>query len=241
MYLKLMIDEVGSQPFSAVGMAPIERPKISFKEQIIENSRRVYAQPRKVIEENIVAWHEPTKSSASGGAKVKAKEESRPRSEERGPRENGREKDENKQESVSSIREHPSISSSRTSIPAEKEKVSQGSKRNTPPKNQDMPLPPSIGVDEDLKISVERLTHKNKAKLGPSENNRKGLKEVLMGLVKENSSMEKPKPAPNPGIPRQTPTNVSEKIKEKAEPRFESSKNPREVPESVLKKILDID
>ncbi len=53
MYLKLMIDGVGSQPFSAKGMAPIEKPTVSFKEEAILNSRKVFGRKRAVVEEEI--------------------------------------------------------------------------------------------------------------------------------------------------------------------------------------------
>ncbi len=59
MYLRLMIDGVGSKPFSARGMAPIVAPAHSNKETIIEYSRKNNAQPRAQIEESIKMWHEP--------------------------------------------------------------------------------------------------------------------------------------------------------------------------------------
>jgi len=61
MYLKLMIDGVGSQPFSAVGMPPIERPIVSFKEQVIEMSRKQYSAVRKVVEDDILNQMAATK------------------------------------------------------------------------------------------------------------------------------------------------------------------------------------
>ena len=36
-YLKLMIDGVGSSPFSATTLPPIDRPTTSFREQIIDS------------------------------------------------------------------------------------------------------------------------------------------------------------------------------------------------------------
>jgi hypothetical protein len=57
MYLRLMIDEVGSQPFSAVGMGPIQLPSKTFVKEIIDNSRAQYAQPRAKVEEDIKNWH----------------------------------------------------------------------------------------------------------------------------------------------------------------------------------------
>ena len=58
-YLKLMIDGVGSTPFSATTMAPIEAQTVSFKEQIIDSSRKNFGAPRATVEENIRAWHQP--------------------------------------------------------------------------------------------------------------------------------------------------------------------------------------
>lgn len=39
-YLKLLIDGISSQPFSARTMPPIQAPPVSYKERIIENSRK---------------------------------------------------------------------------------------------------------------------------------------------------------------------------------------------------------
>lgn len=57
-YLTLMIDGVGSAPFSAKTLGPIPKPAISFKEQVIEHSRKTYARPRESVEDDIKKWHE---------------------------------------------------------------------------------------------------------------------------------------------------------------------------------------
>jgi len=57
-YLKLMIDGVSSQPFSATTMAPIGKPTLSHKEEIIDNSRSNFSRPRAIVEAAIRAWHE---------------------------------------------------------------------------------------------------------------------------------------------------------------------------------------
>ncbi len=59
-YLKLMIDNVSSLPFSARSSPPIKRPEISFKEEIIEASRKNFARPRAEVEAEILAWHAPS-------------------------------------------------------------------------------------------------------------------------------------------------------------------------------------
>ncbi|OGI61169.1 hypothetical protein A2645_02185 [Candidatus Nomurabacteria bacterium RIFCSPHIGHO2_01_FULL_39_9] len=56
-YLTLQINGIGSQPFSATTIGPFPKPKIIFRKEIIENSRKVFARPRDVVELEIEAWH----------------------------------------------------------------------------------------------------------------------------------------------------------------------------------------
>ncbi len=57
-YLKLMIDSVTSQPFSATTVPPIEPPAVSYVDEIIKNSRQTFAKPRSEVEKVIIDWHE---------------------------------------------------------------------------------------------------------------------------------------------------------------------------------------
>ena len=56
-YLSLMINGVGSKPFSATNMAPLKKKSISYKTEVIENSRRLYAHSRDEVQGGIEAWH----------------------------------------------------------------------------------------------------------------------------------------------------------------------------------------
>lgn len=55
-YLTLMIDGVGSQPFSARTLPPIPLPERSYRDEVIAASRKNYAGNRAKIEADIVAW-----------------------------------------------------------------------------------------------------------------------------------------------------------------------------------------
>ncbi len=55
MYLKLMIDGVASEPFSATGMPPVGNPD-NLEEKVIAVSRERYAKPREVVEDKIARW-----------------------------------------------------------------------------------------------------------------------------------------------------------------------------------------
>jgi hypothetical protein len=53
-YLTLMIDGLGSRPFSATTIPPIEPPKRIYKTEVIESSRSVFASQRDKIEKAIL-------------------------------------------------------------------------------------------------------------------------------------------------------------------------------------------
>jgi hypothetical protein len=55
-YLKLMIDGVSSQPFSAVTMPPWPEPAENHADRAIAYSRAQYSHPREEVERNISAW-----------------------------------------------------------------------------------------------------------------------------------------------------------------------------------------
>ena len=54
-YVKLMIDGITSEPFSAVTLPPISKPQ-NCGDKIIKISRERYAEPKKIVEEKIARW-----------------------------------------------------------------------------------------------------------------------------------------------------------------------------------------
>lgn len=58
-YLTLMIDGVGSQPFSAITLPPISRPQVSCRDMVIAASRRNFTNPRSKVEEIVSALNAP--------------------------------------------------------------------------------------------------------------------------------------------------------------------------------------
>ena len=55
-YLKLMIDGIASRAFSAGTLMPYAKPEISYRDQIIENSRKEYGTDREKVEQEIAEW-----------------------------------------------------------------------------------------------------------------------------------------------------------------------------------------
>ena len=71
-YLKLMIDAVTSQPFSAVTLPPIQPPRSSYVKEITDNSRKVFSKPRSVVEKEIIDWHGEGKEAPVAAPRSKA-------------------------------------------------------------------------------------------------------------------------------------------------------------------------
>jgi hypothetical protein len=74
-YLSLMIDGMGSTPFSARTFNRPPMPVESFKKEIIAASRTAFAKPRLDVEKVIGAWHEESRNKRGG---VPAGKSSRP-------------------------------------------------------------------------------------------------------------------------------------------------------------------
>jgi hypothetical protein len=66
-YLKLMIDGVASQPFSATTLPPVPMPEISFRKEALEMSRKAYTNPKAEVEKIIKEWHLPDTPSRRAG------------------------------------------------------------------------------------------------------------------------------------------------------------------------------
>jgi Type IV secretion-system coupling protein DNA-binding domain len=58
-YLTLMIDGVGSQPFSAATLPPVRRPPVSCRDMVISSSRTLYANKREEVEKIVTDLHTP--------------------------------------------------------------------------------------------------------------------------------------------------------------------------------------
>src|SRR3989344_1436254 len=77
-YMTLMIDGVGSAPFSAVTIPPIEAPPVSYREQVITSSREQFTSLRSGVESVIIKeLSDSVASEAPADARTKKKPISR--------------------------------------------------------------------------------------------------------------------------------------------------------------------
>lgn len=73
-YLTLMIDGIGSQPFSATTLPPIKPPHVSCRDMVIAASRRNYTKPRAEVEQIITDLHMPVEVPPKNNSKTDSKQ-----------------------------------------------------------------------------------------------------------------------------------------------------------------------
>lgn len=96
LYLTLMIDGIGSQPFSATTLPPIAPPTISYRDVAIASSREQFTHARSEVEEGIHKFHEPVIAPkrierTERGEKYEKSDKPKPRTFEERPRSTPRE------------------------------------------------------------------------------------------------------------------------------------------------------
>ncbi|HWA64277.1 MAG TPA: type IV secretion system DNA-binding domain-containing protein [Candidatus Paceibacterota bacterium] len=64
MYMKLMVNGITSKGFSALSLPPFPKPERSYKDEIIDFSRRTYGTPRDKVEKDIAEWATPIEEVA---------------------------------------------------------------------------------------------------------------------------------------------------------------------------------
>ncbi|OHB15779.1 MAG: hypothetical protein A2431_02395 [Candidatus Zambryskibacteria bacterium RIFOXYC1_FULL_39_10] len=77
-YLKLMIDGVASQPFSATTLAPFPKPEASFRDEALNLSRKTYSQTKVDVEKAIEEWHAPEQRPVVSSKQQVVREEKKP-------------------------------------------------------------------------------------------------------------------------------------------------------------------
>ncbi|PIR38173.1 MAG: hypothetical protein COV34_00965 [Candidatus Zambryskibacteria bacterium CG10_big_fil_rev_8_21_14_0_10_42_12] len=73
-YLKLMIDGVSSQPFSATTLPPLPHPEDSLVENLIKSSKEKFGKPRAEVEQAIHEWYQDGAKPAQNEQKKDTKD-----------------------------------------------------------------------------------------------------------------------------------------------------------------------
>ena len=218
-YLSLMIDGVGSAPFSAVTIPPIEAPPASYRDKVIEASRAAFTAPRAQVENSIM---EELADALASEAPPDARMRKRPIT--RAP---VREMAVRPQSDIRAPRpQYQPVERPRGEI--QKPEVTTAKAASTP-----------VGKSaEDLKSILRAMTTKDSAeKKQTKTQNQESLKGALSDVItrsqksKQGDEHPRQEPAREPGQPTPPPRSTSHAP-------ATSEKKPFEVPEDTLRKIL---
>ncbi len=224
-YLSLMIDGVGSAPFSAVTIPPIEMPPVSHHEEVIAASRAAFATSRTNIENAIMKELAESLSSAPPpDARMRKKPVQRAAPMQR--------------EEVRQSRDEPL----RPVIPQRPlgPPVRQRTDFLRPPSPQPVVViktPVATKSVEDLKSILRTITTKNSAEISKSKTQHQhALKGVLGTVLAKNDQFSAPAAIPVSKPPRENVVPVQERAPV-PQPQTESKK-PFEISEDTLRKVL---
>ncbi|KKW12630.1 MAG: hypothetical protein UY50_C0005G0026 [Parcubacteria group bacterium GW2011_GWA2_49_9] len=249
-YIKLMIDGVTSTPFSAVTIPPIERGSVSFREQVIANSRAMFARPREVVENEIKEWHMPivpapkerldapprdSAPRASAPRDTHGQSESRVSSSERATRADVR-PSEPRQEFPRQERRDVPPAPQVERRPLPRHDATQGQPAREIPRAPVVPAPPPVSLSS-LRPGMK------KAQPGGAHLSelRKALSDVLQQSAQSTPSVSSAPSTPTPSRVQtpEPPRSVSPQA-QPTEQRGEQATYPREVPEDMLRKLLEV-
>ncbi len=252
-YLKLMIDGVSSQPFSATTLPSIVKPDISFKKEVIDSSRSIFANPRASVEKSIIDWHEvgTGRDGSKDAQRIDGGQNYRDNRER--PRENFPRLEERRNQPAPShspqrsegykASEAQAANANKIALmkaaeelkarEVEKQKIAEVKKES----------PPTISLND---LAKEKELSAQVGKKNPSKENLSSLKEALSSVISKKPE-EKPASASSSESPKRSEGNrhsepsgstaqASKEVSKTAEPS-----GSKEVPEKVLRDLLSMD
>jgi energy-coupling factor transporter ATP-binding protein EcfA2 len=214
-YLTLMIDGIGSQPFSATTLPPIEPPEVSYKEMSIQASRDQYAESRGKVEEAINAFHEPVKVPAD------IPDDNWP---------GGKKNPHNKAKNIKQAQNF-------------QHKNNSGGPHNNQQKSKPKPKRNPQEKVADLRATLKKVVKEQEPKeeKGKKEHpNKKGLQSAIQSAIKDEQSKKetKPKESPDKKQPQKEP--VKKESHTQTPPPEEKKETNGEVSPKELERMMRV-
>ncbi len=228
-YLTLMIDGVGSSPFSATTLSPFDPPPAQFVRDVIETSRRMFGAPRAEVEKAISDWQSAEDSLDKDGKEEKAPRPKAARAGAGAPRRlepapaptPAREASVPKPPSAAEPQApHPAAAKPREHRPPEVRTQRETSARPHPP----------LGGASSLREAILQATGE-KGAASSSQNRAPNLKEALKRIVPPGPhKAAEAAPREPSAAPAASPST----------PRPERPRKPAAVPEHKLREMLEV-
>jgi hypothetical protein len=220
-YLKLMIDGVASQPFSATTLPPIPQQEVSFREEVLQMSRKNFTKPKEEVEKIINEWH-IYEAEARKDKKTEPGKEDRPKVTPDKPLGESRPAFDQRRDipKVKFVKKQDEVKDNQLA------RAIESAVKNGSVKHEEKPPEEKKILPNGEKMSLNQLKPGADKNKNPSPQNLNALKEALNKIKKENIEV----------------SNRKEEQKETRElPKVAPTENPKglkEVPEETLRKIL---
>ncbi len=205
-YLTLMIDGIGSQPFSAITLPPVERPHTSCKDMVIAASRRNNTKSREEIEKIITDLHTPVKvepKASNGNHGVNQNVANKPAA---GAPQSGQKFDNNKPKLPQTEKQEFNADQAKRRIEDRDKKPKDPSFEKRPQSNLPQSARPNSAPVPDLKAILSKISQGEKVKNDQSDKNiapskeRNALADALKqaGIKPDITVKSQPAPTPTP-------------------------------------------
>ncbi|MEX0930864.1 MAG: type IV secretion system DNA-binding domain-containing protein [Candidatus Paceibacterota bacterium] len=209
-YLTLMIDGIGSAPFSAVTLPPLEQEQVSYKSMVIKESRKNFASNRLAVEAAISSWHElgreePTEKKPKN---TNGNNAANANSYGKRPREENKPKREVSDTAEQIVHEHSKLEQQAASVPAQQQHVA-------PPvqKQQERPERPERVDDRKERNDhhVRPQQHASGPTVTQNPKHLEGLRSVLANISQKENTGENDTQAESKHVPHDRRNSKSEK------------------------------
>ncbi|OHA59673.1 MAG: hypothetical protein A2589_02340 [Candidatus Vogelbacteria bacterium RIFOXYD1_FULL_46_19] len=227
-YMSLMIDGIGSKPFSAVTLPPIPALETSFKEEVVRRSRSKFTKPRAEVESEVMELHATSSSQSNHNSAS-----NRPRtSSNSAPSNNGRRAEERPRESRPKVEPSPQSKPAPTHQPAP-----SNNQRQEPNLAPVVPSHQAIKITERSAVSLGHLKERSVQVANNSkstEKSRDALRSALQELMQNRSDQPKVKT-----VPVEKPVALVDQLSTST-PAPKGPTDKQEIPEEVLRQMLDV-
>jgi len=260
MYLRLMIDSVGSQPFSAMGLPPLEHMSEPVVDDIVNSSRRQFANPKNEVDVSVQKMLGLGEFAPSNQNKQQANQNSKNNNHSKGGKQDSGNHNAAKQNNKKQPHNSPP-EKKKPVIDDKTKKELQAMLAATQQKKQETPEPATDDVADESKSLARAVGEKkqknhdikktsNNGKPDPkkvSSENRDGLKGALAAVLGESFS-SKPEEKKNVNTNDTEEKKNYQTKKQPEQPEQKENKNedsrqreqrPKEVSTEALRKILE--
>ena len=239
-YLTLMIDGIGSKPFSATTLPAVENPPYSFVQEVIESSRKHYSKSRASVEKLIRDVDEKLPEGGFDTPAEKRKKQKQKVSQYKKPN--------NRSPQQAKPQENRS--------PKEQTQQQQGGKpveHKQPVRQENVSQKPAVKANQQKNVAHEAAAKKIHTDVAAPDRN--ALRDALKSIEKERSNVAQqgsPKKdtftqrgkevdPPKGKHQSKTPDNRKEHETPKKESPEAAEQSPKEVPRDVLETLLKTD